>query len=217
MMLPLWTNVTDFFFWSMAYWIAERTRRSVPGCETGLIPTPTEPIFLLTKTDLLEFLREVRLEEFENLDCRLASRLEIDSGVNVLGVLAKNHHVDFFRMLHRARHAREILYRAQAHVEIEHLAQRHVERANAAADRRRQRSLDADQEFLERLDRVVRQPVIELGLGGFARKNLKPGNALPSAVSFFHRGIEHLLARRPDVGAGAVTPDEGNDGIIGNG
>ena len=55
----------------------------------------------------------------------------------------------------------EPLHRAQADVEIEHLAQRDVERADAAADRRGQRAFDADEIFLERLDRVVRQPVVE--------------------------------------------------------
>jgi hypothetical protein len=43
MMLPLWTMVTDLRFWSMAYLIAARTRRSVPGRETGLMPMPTAP------------------------------------------------------------------------------------------------------------------------------------------------------------------------------
>ena len=48
----------------------------------------------------------------------------------------------------------------QADVEVEHLAQRDVERADAAADGRGQRAFDADEIFLERLDGVIRQPVV---------------------------------------------------------
>ena len=69
----------------------------------------------------------------------------LDAGVDVLGVLAEDHHVDLLRMLHRRRHAREVAHRPQADVEIEHLAQRDVERADAAADRRGERALDADE------------------------------------------------------------------------
>ena len=58
-------------------------------------------------------------------------------------------------------HAREIVHGAQADVEVEHLAQGDVERADAAADGRGERALDADEVFLERLDGVVGQPVVE--------------------------------------------------------
>ena len=43
MMLPLWTIVTLFLFWSSANWIAARTRRSVPSRLTGLMPRPAVP------------------------------------------------------------------------------------------------------------------------------------------------------------------------------
>ena len=85
-----------------------------------------------------------------------------DARVNVLGVLAEDDHVHLFGMLHGRGHAGEPLHRAQADVEVEHLAQRDVERADAAADGRGQRALDADEVFLERLDGVIRQPVVEL-------------------------------------------------------
>ena len=73
-----------------------------------------------------------------------------DTRIDVFGVLAEDHHVDLLRRLDRARHALEVTHRAQADVEIEQLAQRDVERTDTAADRRRQRSLDADQVFGER-------------------------------------------------------------------
>ena len=85
-----------------------------------------------------------------------------DAGVDVFRVLAEDHHVDLLRMLHRRRHALEPAHRAQADVEVEHLAQRDVQRADAAADRRRQRPLDADVVRAERLDGLVGQPVVEL-------------------------------------------------------
>ena len=40
MMLPLCTSVIDSRPLSIAYWIALRTRRSVPSRETGLMPMP---------------------------------------------------------------------------------------------------------------------------------------------------------------------------------
>ena len=120
-------------------------------------------------------------------------------------------------MLHGRGHAGEILHRPQADVEIEHLAQRDVQRADAAADRRGQRALDADEEFLERLDGVVRQPVVELVLGSFAGEDFHPGDLAFAAVGLLHRGIEHAQARGPDVRAGAVAADERNDRVVGNG
>ena len=38
MMLPLWTNVTLFLLFAIAYWIAERMRRSLPSFEMGFTP-----------------------------------------------------------------------------------------------------------------------------------------------------------------------------------
>ena len=73
------------------------------------------------------------------------ARLHLVAGVDVLGVLPEDHHVDQLGVHHRRRHAAEPAHRAQADVEVEDLAQRHVERADAATDRRGQRALDADQ------------------------------------------------------------------------
>ena len=105
-----------------------------------------------------KFLRE----EVENLLRLGRSAGVFDAGVDVFRVLAEDHHVHLLRMLHRRRHAREIPHRPQADVKIEHLPQRDVERANPAADGRGQRALDADQIRLERLDGVIRQPVLGL-------------------------------------------------------
>jgi len=51
MMLPLCTMVRLRRFWSSAYWMAERTSRSVPSREMGLMPKAEESgkrIFLLS-------------------------------------------------------------------------------------------------------------------------------------------------------------------------
>jgi hypothetical protein len=90
-------------------------------------------------------------------------------------------------MLHRRGDAGEILHRAQADVEVEHLAQGDIQRADAAADRRGERAFDAHQIFLERLDRVVRQPVVELVLGRLAGEHLEPGDLAFAAVGLLHR------------------------------
>ena len=47
----------------------------------------------------------------------------LDAGVDVLGVLAEDHHVDLLGVLDRRGHAVEVAHRAQADVEVEHLAQ----------------------------------------------------------------------------------------------
>ena len=54
------------------------------------------------------------------------ARLELDARVDVLGVLAEDHHVDLLGVLHRRGHTLEPAHRAQAHVQIQHLPQRHV-------------------------------------------------------------------------------------------
>ncbi len=42
MILLLCTSVTERRAWSIAYWIALRTSRSVPSRDTGLMPSPDE-------------------------------------------------------------------------------------------------------------------------------------------------------------------------------
>ena len=145
-----------------------------------------------------------------------AALLELDARVHVLSVLAEDDDVDLLGMLHRAGHALVVLHRAHAGVEIENLAQRHVERTNAAADRSGQRSLDGDAQIARRVDGVVGQPVVELAIGLLAGEDLEPRDRALAAVGLFDRGVEDALRSLPDVAAGAVAFDEGNDGIVGN-
>ena len=102
---------------------------------------------------------ELLLQQLDELLRLGRALLDLEAGVDVLGVLAEDHHVDLLGVLHRRRHALEPAHRAQAHVEVEDLAQRDVERADAAADRRGERALDPDQVLAERVDGLVGQPV----------------------------------------------------------
>ena len=156
------------------------------------------------------------LQKLDDLLCFGRFRRPFDSRVDVFGVLAEDHHVDFFGMLDRARHALEIAHRAQADVEVEQLAQRDVERSDAAANRRRQRPLDPDQEFAERLDGLVGQPALELIERLLAGIDFHPGDLALAAVNFLDRVVEDVLRRAPDIGAGAVAFDKRNDRPVGN-
>ena len=85
------------------------------------------------EADLLD--AHLVLQELDQLLGLVALGFELDAGVDVFRVLAEDHHVGLVRLLHRGRHAVEVLDRAQADVQVEFLAQRHVQRADAAAHR----------------------------------------------------------------------------------
>ena len=152
----------------------------------------------------------------EHLPRVLGPALELDARVDVLGVLAEDHHVDLLRVLHRRRHALEPADRTQTDVEVEELAQRDVQGPDAAADRRRERALDADEELAEGLDGLVGQPVVELGEGLLAGVDLGPRDLAPALVGLLDRGVHDAHARAPDVAAGAVPLDERDDRAVGD-
>src|SRR3546814_1588721 len=54
------------------------------------------------------------LQKGDQLTGLLGSCLEFDTGVDVLGVFAKDHHIRFFGLTHGRRHALEVAHRAQA-------------------------------------------------------------------------------------------------------
>ena len=138
--------------------------------------------------------------------------LDLEAGVDVLGVLTEDDHVDLLGVEHRGGYAGEPPHRAEADVEVEDLAEGHVEGADAAADRRGQRALDADQVGAERLDGLVGQPTPGLVECFLAREHFLPRHRLTVLGG---RGVEHQLRRRPDVHAGAIPFDEGDDGYVG--
>ena len=118
-------------------------------------------------------------------------------------------------MLHRRGRARVILHRAHAGVEIEHLAQSDVQRADASAHGRRERPFDGDAKFAQGVDGVVGKPGVELGHGLFAGEHFVPHDAALAAVGFLHRRIEDADRGLPDVAAGAIAFDEGNERVVG--
>src|SRR5690606_7356291 len=144
------------------------------------------------------------------------ARLELDAGVDVLGVLAEDHHVDVAGLLHRRGHALEPAHRAQADVQVEHLPQGHVERADAAADRRGQRALDAHQVVAAGLDGRLREPFAGLVEGLLAGQDFHPLELALAAIGLLDRGVEHAHAGAPDVGTGAIALDEGDDRAVGD-
>src|SRR5215472_9450613 len=91
-------------------------------------------------------------EEFDDLFGFGRVSRPFDARIDVLGVFTEDYDVEFLGMPYRAWHSREIADRTQTNVEIEELAQSHIERSNSPADRRGQRTLDADQKLLERID-----------------------------------------------------------------
>src|ERR1035437_5069479 len=170
----------------------------------------------LGETELLVLRREVLLQERGDLPALVGSGGELDSRVDVLGILPEDDHVHLFGVLDGRRHALEPAHGAQADVEVESLAQRDVERTDAAADRRRERSLDADEELAKRVDRLVWKPRLQAVEGFLARVDLHPFDLAFPAVSLFDGGVEDAHGRAPDVRPGSVTLDEGNDGVVGD-
>ena len=88
-----------------------------------------------------DLLRLERVQRRDDLLGGVRPGLVLDSGVQVLGVLADDDDVD---VLVARAHARVRLAGAQACVQLELVAERDVDRAEARADRRRDRALEGD-------------------------------------------------------------------------
>jgi hypothetical protein len=134
----------------------------------------------------------------------------LEAGVDVLGVLPEDHHVDLLGVEHRGGHPGEPAHRAQADVEVENLAQRDVERAEATADRRGEWSLDADQVGAEGLDGLLGEPVAGLVERLLAGQDLLPlATVLPCLAA---------AASRTSLAAGQMStpvPSPSMNGMIG--
>ena len=143
---------------------------------------PGVGLLLRAEADLLELLGELLGEEVEHLLRLRRAAGVLDAGVDVLGVLAEDDHVGQLGLLHRRGDAGEVLHRPEADVEVEDLPQGDVERADAAADGRGQRALDADQVGAEGVEGLVGQPVAGLVERLFAGEDLFPGDLPLAAV-----------------------------------
>ena len=82
---------------STAYLIAARMRRFEPVSEIGLMPMPES---------VADVPAELVLEQLDELLRLGRALLDLEAGVDVLGVLPEDHHVDQLGVLHRRRHAR---------------------------------------------------------------------------------------------------------------
>ncbi len=171
-MLPLWTRVT--LLRSSGQRVLEGGAHEALGAELrdGLDPDagvgPDLPPQLVAE----ERREAIRLG---------GARLHLEAGVDVLGVLPEDDHVDLLGVTHRRGDPGEPAHRAQAHVEVEDLAQGHVEGADPTPDRCGERPLDADEVLPERLDGLVGQPVAGLLEGLLPRQYLLPGD-LPAVL-----------------------------------
>ena len=129
----------------------------------------------------------------------LGALLELDAGVEVLGVLAHDHEVDV--AVARA-HAGVALARAHLREQVERLAQRDVDRAEAGADRRRDRALDRDARVRDRLDHGVGQRIAAvLGHDVGARLADVP-------VELDSGGLEDAAGGFGELGADPVAGDQ---------
>ena len=124
----------------------------------------------------------------------------LDAGVEVLGVLADDHQVDVLvarvEALHRAR-------RAQVGVQPERLAEADVDAAEAAADRRRDRSLERDLGPPDGLEHVVRQRRPVFGDDRLARLDRLPLEGQAGRV-------EDAAGRLRQLRTDAVAGDQGD-------
>ena len=156
------------------------------------------------------------LEERDQLAGVVALRFPLDPRVDVLGVLAEDHHVRLRRITKRARHSREVAHRAKADKEVELLADRHVERADSAADRCGQRALDRDRVVARRVDRLLRQPdVVPVEPRGLlSRVDLHPVDLACPAVGLVDGCVDHGLHHGSDVDADPVAFDERDDRVV---
>ena len=140
--------------------------------------------------------------------------LPFDTGIDILGVLAENVHVDLLRLLDGRDHALEPTYGTQADIQVERLAQRHVQRADATAHRCRQRSLDANQVLAERLHRGFGQPLTGLFERLSARQHLFPFDGATALVSQFHCLVHNFLTYRSDFRSYPIAFNERHGHLV---
>ena len=150
---------------------------------------------------------------WRNSISRLASGVpffDLQAGVDVLGVLPENDHIDQVGALDRGGHALEPPDRSQADVQVQDLAQGDVQRAKAAAHGCSQRALDTDQVLTESVQCLRRQPVAGLPERLLPGQHLGPGDAVPLLGD---GSVYDPSGRGPYVHARPVAFDEGDYGL----
>src|SRR5207249_5627087 len=160
---------------------------------------------------LLTVFQHFVVQEFEELFRFRGAGFPLDAAVNVFGILAKYENVHFFRLANRRRYAHEVAHRAFAGIKVQKLPKRDVQRAYTASDWSGKGAFDSHTKIADRLDRVIRQPLVE-GLKSFlAGENFEPGHAAFAAISVLHGRIEHPPGRFPDVSPRAISFNEWNN------
>ena len=155
-------------------------------------------------------------EEIDDLLCFGGIGVPFDAGVDVLRILAEDHHVDLLGLLDRRRNSLEVADGAQANVEVELLAQRNIERANAPTHRRREGALDRHDIVLEDVQCFIGQPyVVAVDAGRFlAGVDFHPVDLPLAAVGLRDRRVDHPDHHRRDVETGAIALDVGDDRVV---
>ena len=156
------------------------------------------------------------LQEIDQLLGFVRLGFKLDSGINVFGVFAEDHHIGLLRLFDGTGNAVKVLDRTQANVQIEFLTQRYVEGPNASPHRRGQRAFDGYHVLTQRLQGFCGQPDIRtVNLGRLlASVDLHPVNLFLARVSLGDSGINHLEHHRRDVKAGPITLNKRNHRLV---
>jgi hypothetical protein len=140
---------------------------------------------------------------------------ELLSGIDVLGVLPEDHHVDELRVLDRGGHSLEPAHRPQTDIQIHYLPQRHVEAPDTATHRSGEGTFDANQIGTKGIDRFRRKPLAGIVESFLSRQHFLPTHFAIAAIGFGYCSIENQLGGSPNIGTNSVPFNEGNDGVFG--
>ena len=194
--------------------VLQRLARQALGALQGNRLDADAAVFVETDLGDAHFL----FKELDHLGGLGRTGFPLDTGIDVLGVLAEDGHVHIARLLHRAGHAFEPAHRTQAHIQVQLLAQRHVQGADAATDRSGQRALDGNHVVLHRVQGFLGKPgVLVVHLSRFFPGiHFHPGNLAFAAVGFFHCSIDNLDHDRADIDTNTVAFDERDNRVVRN-
>jgi hypothetical protein len=103
---------------------------------------------------------------------------------------------------------------ALADVQIERFTQSDIKGADTPTYWSRERTFNANQEFLKGIDGFFGQPGTEFIKGLLSRVNFNPGNFPISLVGFLNRSIKNSLGCSPNVTTGTIAFNERYDCII---
>ena len=164
----------------------------MPVIEIGLIEMPAS---------CQRSLPPLRLDPADQLLGVGRPLLELDPGVEVLGVLADDDQVD---VVEAGADALVRLARPHLRVHVELLAQADVDGAEAAADRRRDRPLQRGAVPADRVERLLGQRVAAVRLHHVG------AGVLDVPVELDAGRLEDAAGRLGQLGPGAVAGDQGH-------